>query len=90
MAQLFKVPAALPEDLESVPRTHSTPQRFTSICNSRVSSTLFWPPQTPGTHLIHRHAGKTQVIIIFPLKRERRHHALTKFRFKQRPEGTNN
>jgi hypothetical protein len=40
------------EDLDSIPSAHMAAQNH---CNhrSRRSSTLFWPPQTPGMHGVY-------------------------------------
>ena len=51
--QWLKALVALPEDLSSVPRAKWW-LTIISDSNSRESEALFWLPQAPGMHTVHR------------------------------------
>jgi hypothetical protein len=52
MIRQLRALTSLPEDLSSVPRT-----QLTIVYNSHSSGSdaLFWSPQAPGIHPVHRH-----------------------------------
>jgi hypothetical protein len=71
MAQWLGSPAALPEDVGSIPSTHMVAHNHL-YCNSSsmASETLFWPQQVLDVHVRHRvtpkkntHTNKIIIII---------------------------
>lgn len=55
LAQWLTVLCTLPEDLNSIPRTHV--KQLTTTCNScsRGSDAILWLVSVPYTHSIHSH-----------------------------------
>lgn len=54
MARLLRALAIVAQD---PPLFHSTSVQLMTIHNS-IANTLLWPPPAPGTHTVHRHAGR--------------------------------
>jgi len=53
---MLKSLGALPEDLGSVPRTHRV-----AAHSSKGSNDLSQHPQSPGTHMVHRHTCRQNI-----------------------------